>query len=113
MQIVKQWLSGEAVKALAEEVGGTICVVVDVRRGLLVASGTPHPAGVRQLTADGSRREDLWGVTYRPGQALGRRVEYTARINEEHPANQRQPVIQDPAVVEQVQAVLVKCLGGA
>ena len=113
MQIVRSWLSDEAVRALAEEVlGGVLHVVVDVRRGIVAAGGTPHVTGAQQLIADGSRREDLWGVIYLPHQALGKRVEYAASINQEHSANQQDFVIQDPQVRERVQAVLVKCFGG-
>ena len=112
MRIVRSWLSEEAVRALSEEVlGGIIRVVVDIRRGVLIAGGSPHTVGVEELMADGSKREDLWGVIYVPSQAMGKRVDYTAGINQRQPTNQESLAIQDPQIRQQVQTVLMKCLG--
>ncbi|MBI4227436.1 MAG: hypothetical protein HY600_04060 [Candidatus Omnitrophica bacterium] len=106
MRIVRAPLSPAEVQAFADEIfGGMIKVVVDVRRGLLVAGAVQHADGERQLLEMGSSLDDIWGANVFPSRAAPS-IEYASMINQDRAANRGHKVIQDPATQARVAAVI-------
>lgn len=59
--MIKEKASQEIIEKIAEDLGGYIKVVVDVRRKILSAGGKMHVDGEKLLLEDGSRQVDIWG----------------------------------------------------
>ena len=112
MRIVREPLSAAEIRVLAEETfRDMIKVVVDVRRGVMVAGGALHSDGEELLLEDGSQQADLWGANFYPGKAVGKRMEYTSLINQYHADNKGSQEIASPGVREQVRAIVARHVG--
>lgn len=109
MRIVRAPLSPAEIRAFADDIfGDMIKVVVDVRRGWLIAGAVQHADGERQLLELGSQLEDVWGACVFPTRQDGAAVEYTSMINQDRAANRGHKAIQNPAIQAQVHAVIVQ-----
>ena len=62
MLIVRKRIDEASLERVAEDLKGYIKVVVDIKRGILVAGGEKHADAEEMLLKDGSRQEDLWGA---------------------------------------------------
>jgi len=49
------------IEKIAEDFGGYIKFVVDIKKGILAAGGKMHADGEKLLIERGSSQEDLWG----------------------------------------------------
>ena len=61
LTIIRKKADEDTIKKVAEDIGGYVKVVVDVKRGILAAGGELHVDGEKLLLDDGSRQVDLWG----------------------------------------------------
>ena len=61
---VKEKISEENLKKVAEDFEGYVKVVVDLRRKILSAGGTKQVDGEQMLLQAGSQQRDLWGGGY-------------------------------------------------
>ena len=61
LTIIRKKADEDTIKTVAEDIGGYVKVVVDVKRGILAAGGELHVDGEKLLLDDGSRQVDLWG----------------------------------------------------
>lgn len=59
--LIKQKVSEDILKKVAEDLDGYIKVVVDLEQEILTAGGTRHFEGEELLLKEGSKQENLWG----------------------------------------------------
>lgn len=82
IKLIKDKISKEEIKELAESsFGSVIKIVVDVERGILAAGGEFHADAEQLLLKDGSEQENLWGANFYPYKGPHERIEYSALIN--------------------------------
>lgn len=61
IKIIRSKADESTLNEVAQDFGGYIKVVVDIKRNVLAAGGKKHVDGEEVLLKDGSRQEDLWG----------------------------------------------------
>lgn len=59
--IVKDKISQEEIKKVADDLEGYVKFVVDIERGILTAGGLRHVEGEQLLLQNGSKQQNLWG----------------------------------------------------
>ncbi|OGZ97593.1 MAG: hypothetical protein A3I44_02845 [Candidatus Sungbacteria bacterium RIFCSPLOWO2_02_FULL_51_17] len=59
--LITSKISEEDLKKAAEELGGYIKYVVDIKKEITTAGGSRHVQGEELLLHNGSTQEDLWG----------------------------------------------------
>lgn len=85
---------------------GLVKAVVDVRRGIMAIGGGLHVDEQAVLLNDGSRQGDLWGISLLPEKhGTTDWLEFDSTLNLRPPLN-RSRSVQDPAIQEQVIAVV-------
>jgi hypothetical protein len=85
-----------------------IKLAVDVKRRVIAGGGYFHADGEGELLADGSRQEDIWGVSWSP---YTKEILYESMVNL-RPRQNRSAQILDPEIRAQVSSVIDQLLGG-
>ncbi len=88
---------------VAQDFGGYIKVVVDIKRKILAAGGKRHVDGEEVLLKSGSRQEDLWGggLDLETGE-----VDFDSMINIRPAQNNPSREALDQNIRKQVEAVI-------
>jgi len=82
MKIVKDKISIEELKKLAEEMfGDLVKAVVDVEEKIMVVGGELHADEEALLIKNGSRQSNLWGINIYPENENEERIEFDSMIN--------------------------------
>lgn len=84
-------------------------LAVDVRRGVVAGGGEMHADCEAELLEDGSQQEDVWGADWYPDL---KEVKYESLINIRPRQNNRSLEIQDPALRETIDAIVLPLLEG-
>ncbi len=100
----------EHVRQLARaRFGDMVKAVVDLRRGIMLLDADLHADQEAELLADGSAREDLWGINLYPDMPGADWVEFDSMINLRPSFGNRSRGVDDPATREAL-ATLVERL---
>ena len=86
-----------------------IKIVVDVRRRLLSGGGEMHSDCETVLLDNGSEQDDLWGANWYPAE---QRIEFESLINIRPRQGNRNILIQDEDIRQQVESITREILGG-
>ncbi|MEK7540605.1 MAG: DUF5674 family protein [Patescibacteria group bacterium] len=111
IQIVTDKLPKEQVLALAQDTfGDMVKVVVDIDKKILAIGGELHADAEAVLLDSGSKQKNVWGANIFPGRPQGEQVEFTSLINIRPKQGNTQTLIQNPAIQQQVAAVITERL---
>ena len=86
-------------------------LVVDLESEVIAIGGELHADGEAALLGEGSRQRDIWGANYYPGRGPDACIEYTALINIRPSLGNRSMEIEDPAVRDEVRALVFRFIG--
>ncbi len=86
--------------------GDMIKAVVDLTRGIMVIDADLHSDEEAELLATGSRQEDLWGINLYPELPPEEWLEFDSMINLRPSSGNRSRNVDDPAIREQIRAVV-------
>lgn len=76
--VITKKATQEELQQMAEDFGGYIKVVIDIKRGVLAGGGKRHVEDEQKLLEFGSKQENLWGG----GLDLeSREIDYNSMIN--------------------------------
>jgi hypothetical protein len=102
--IIREPATVEQISQMEEAFAGLmIKLAVDVARGILAGGGALHADCEQALLEDGSRQEDVWGADWYPQT---RTVGFESLINIRPRQRNFSFEIQDPALREQVEAIV-------
>ena len=91
--------------------GDMVKLVIDVRRRLVAVGGELHADAEAVLLERGSKQADLWGANYYPGLGPHDSLQFTALINIRPAQNNRAMEVQDPAIREEMRAIVHELVG--
>jgi hypothetical protein len=94
---------------MLQEYEKMIKIVVDVRRRLLSGGGEMHSDCETVLLDNGSEQDDLWGANWYPAE---QRIEFESLINIRPRQGNRNILIQDEDIRQQVESITREILGG-
>ncbi len=86
-------------------------LVVDVRRRVVAVGGELHADAEAVLLEGGSKQADLWGANYYPGLGPDDCLQFTALINIRPTQDNRAMEVQDPAIREEMGAIVSELVG--
>lgn len=82
MKIVKDKISNEELKKLAEEMfGNLVKAVVDIEKKIMAVGGELHADEEALLMENGSEQKNLWGINIYPEVRGENRIEFDSMIN--------------------------------
>jgi hypothetical protein len=110
IHLIQNKATAEQVEKMLETLGTYVKVAVDIRRKILAGGGILHADCEAELSADGSRQEDIWGADWYP---QSQKVRFEALINIRPRQNNPSMGIQDPNIRLQVEFIVKKLLGKA
>jgi hypothetical protein len=107
LMILHKKADEDTIKKVAENLGGYVKVVVDVKRGILAAGGELHVDGEKLLLDDGSRQADLWGggIDLESGE-----VDFDSLINIRPNQGNTSREVLDQKIRKEIEAVIHKLL---
>jgi hypothetical protein len=105
--IIREPVTAEQVIQMKQAFGVMIKLAVDIRRGILAGGGELHADCEQVLLEGGSQQEDVWGADWYPNE---REVTFEALINIRPRQQNFGLEVQDPAVREQVEAIVRRLL---
>lgn len=76
--ILRRKPTPDEIKAMSEEFGTYLKLVVDLENKIMTGGGELHADGEKELLSQGSKQIDLWGGGY---DQLTKNVDYLALIN--------------------------------
>ncbi len=93
---------------IAEDLGGYVKVVVDIRKKILAAGGELHVDGEKILLEDGSKQADLWGggIDFETGD-----IDFDSMINIRPGQGNKSREVLDQKIRKQMEAIIMKLLG--
>ena len=94
---------------MLQEYENMIKIVVDIRHRLLSGGGEMHADCESALLENGSEQDDLWGANWYPSE---QRIEFESLINIRPRLGNRNILIQDENLRQQVESVTREILGG-
>ena len=105
--IVRQKANKEIREKVAEDLGGYVKVVVDIRRKILAAGGELHVDGEKMLLEDGSKQADLWGggIDFETGE-----VDFDSMINLRPGQGNKSREVLDQKVRGQMEVIIKNLL---
>jgi len=109
IRLLKQPATSAQVQEMLQEYEGMIKIVVDIRRRYLSGGGEMHADCETALLEDGSEQDDLWGANWYPDE---QRIAFESLINIRPRLGNRNIVIQDENLRQQVESVTREILGG-
>lgn len=103
IRIIKTKADENTLNEVAQDFGGYIKVVVDIRQKFLAAGGKKHVDGEEVLLKGGSRQEDLWGggLDLETGE-----VDFDSMINIRPAQNNPSREVLDQNIRKQVESVI-------
>ena len=94
----------------ARRFGDMAKAVVDVARGVMAIGGELHSDEEAFLLERGSRQQDLWGINLYPDPGAPELVEFDSMINLRPSQRNRSRSVDDPAIREQILALVRKLI---
>lgn len=110
-KIIREKISPEELAQITKENYTTMVKVdVDIERGILAIGGEWHSEGDELLHADGSHRNNVWGINFYPWNPPEGRIQYISLINIkpslEHPSME----IRDTQLQNKIRLIIEKLL---
>jgi len=109
IHLLKEKATHAQMQEMLQENKSMVKIVVDIRLHTLAGGGEMHADCETVLLEAGSEQDDLWGANW---YADEQRVEFESLINIRPRLGNRNILIQDENVRQQVDAVTRKILGG-
>lgn len=109
IHLLKELANPTQTREMLEEYDKMIKIVVDLRRRVLSGGGEMHSDCESVLLEDGSEQDDLWGANWYPAE---QRIEYESLINIRPRLGNRNVLIQDENIRQQVESITRELLGG-
>jgi hypothetical protein len=107
IEIVKEKISLDEIKKLAQEsFGDMVKVVVDIKQGIMAAGGEMHADSEQLLLEQGSKQQDLWGANLYPDSEDEHFIEYQSLINIRPRVGNRGMEIADESIRGRVKKVI-------
>ena len=108
MRVTKQNpVSLEDLRAMAPaRFGDLVKAVVDLRRDIMLVDADMHSDQEAELLADGSVQRDLWGINLYPDSSVEKWIEFDSMINLRPSFGNRSRGVDDPAIREQIAALV-------
>lgn len=107
IKIIKEKISKEEIKKLAEEsFGDMFKIVVDIEKKILAAGGELHADAVEMLLRDGSEGKNLWGANFYPFKKPEQKIKYNALINIRPEQNNRKMEIGDKKIRDKIKQIV-------
>ena len=110
IHILRTKVAPEQVTEMLNEYESMIKIVVDIRRRILAGGGEMHADCESVLLDDGSEQDDLWGANWYPAE---QRIAYESLINIRPRLGNRNILIQNEDIRQQVESITREILGGA
>ena len=107
--LLREPASSTQLREMLHEYEKMIKIVVDVRRRLLSGGGEMHSDCETVLLDNGSEQDDLWGANWYPAE---QRIEFESLINIRPRQGNRNILIQDEDIRQQVESITREILGG-
>ncbi len=101
-------------KVMAEKTYGTLVKAdVDIAKKVMIVDMDMHADGEAYMLENGSKQQDLWGFNLYP-QHYGTKdfIEFDSMINIRPRQNNMSRDVQDPAVREQIQQIVLGVVHG-
>lgn len=108
IHLLKEKTTPAQIQDMLQEYEGMIKIVVDIRRRFLSGGGEMHADCESVLLEDGSEQDDLWGANWYPGE---QRIEFESLINIRPRMGNRNILIQDENLRQNVESVTRELLG--
>ncbi len=103
MKIIKEKISLAELKKIAEEMfGDLVKAVVDVEKGIMAVGGELHSDEEAVLIKDGSKPENLWGISIYPEVEGEGWIEFDSVINIRPSQGNRSRGIDNPEIRKKV-----------
>lgn len=109
IHLLKEKATPAQMQDMLQEYKSMVKIVVDIRLHTLAGGGEMHADCETAVLEAGSEQDDLWGANWYPDE---QRVEFESLINIRPRLGNRNILIQDERVRQQVDAVTRKILGG-
>jgi len=109
IHLLKEKATLAQMQEMLQEYKSMVKIVVDIRLHTLAGGGEMHADCETVLLEAGSEQDDLWGANWYPAE---RRVEFESLINIRPRLGNRNILIQDEKVRQQVDAIAHRILGG-
>lgn len=109
IHLLKELAKQTQIREMLEEYDKMIKIVVDIRRRALSGGGEMHSDCESVLLEDGSEQDDLWGANWYPAE---QRIEYESLINIRPRLGNRNVLIQDENIRQQVESITRELMGG-
>jgi hypothetical protein len=109
IHLLRAKVTDEQLSEMLKEYESMIKVVVDIRRHVLAGGGEMHSDCESVLLNDGSEQDDLWGANWYPAE---QRIAFESLINIRPRLGNRNILIQDEKLRNQVESVMREILGG-
>ena len=107
--ILREPARSAQIKEMLQEYEKMIKIVVDIRLRILSGGGEMHSDCETVLLENGSEQDDLWGANWYPAE---QRIEFESLINIRPRQGNRNILIQDEAIRQQVESITREILGG-
>jgi hypothetical protein len=107
--ILREPVNSAQIKEMLQEYEKMIKIVVDIRLRILSGGGEMHSDCETVLLDSGSEHDDLWGANWYPAE---KRIEFESLINIRPRQGNRNILIQDETIRQQVEAITREILGG-
>jgi hypothetical protein len=108
IHLLKQPSTPDQIQEMLQQYESMIKIVVDIRRHFLSGGGEMHADCESILLDNGSEQDDLWGANWYPHE---QRIEFESLINIRPRLGNRNILIQDENIREQVESVTREILG--
>jgi len=110
IHILREPANSAQIIEMLQEYEKMIKIVVDIRLRILSGGGDMHSDCETVLLNNGSEQDDLWGANWYPAE---KRIEFESLINIRPRQGNRNILIQDETIRQQVESITRKLLGGA
>ena len=109
IHILREPANSAQIIEMLQEYEKMIKIVVDIRLRILSGGGEMHSDCETVLLNNGSEQDDLWGANWYPAE---KRIEFESLINIRPRQGNRNILIQDETIRQQVESITRKLLGG-
>lgn len=109
IHLLKEKATPVQMQEMLQEYKSMVKIVVDIRLCVLSGGGEMHADCEITLLEAGSEQDDLWGANWYPDE---QRVEFESLINIRPRLGNRNILIQDEKVRQQVDTIARRILGG-
>lgn len=110
-KIITQKITSEELAEITKNNYETMVKVdVDIDRGILAIGGEWHSEGDELLHADGSEKNNVWGVNFYPWNPPEKRIQYISLINIKPSLGHTKMQIQDPELQKKIRTIIEKFL---